>query len=91
MVASVVKDDFLKWVEAQVKARHEKVSVKKDIMIAMDQEMAAIFHASTAVSSKCLTLVKILMYLSDFSQQGPISQSSPGWKQEKKDKAVNQG
>ena len=52
MVASVVKDDFLKWVETQVKARHEKVSVKKDIMIAMDQEMAAIFHASTAVSSK---------------------------------------
>ena len=91
MVASVVKDDFLKWVETQVKARHEKVSVKKDIMIAMDQEMAAIFHASTAVSSKCLKLVKILTYLYDFSQQGPISESSSGWKQEEKNKSANQG
>ena len=52
VIASVIKDNFLKWVETQMKARHEKVSVKKDIMIAMDQEMAAIFHASTAVSSK---------------------------------------
>ena len=91
MVASVVKDEFLKWVETQVKARHEKVSVKKDIMIAMDQEMAAIFHASTAVSSKWLFLVKILIYLGKFSQQGSISQSSPGWKQEKKNKTANQG
>ena len=91
VVASVVKDEFLKWVEAQVKARHEKVSVKKDIMIAMDQEMAAIFHASTAVSSKWLFLVKILIYLGKFSQQGSISQSSPSWKQKKKDKAANQG
>jgi len=32
--------------------RHEKVAVKKDLMIQMDSDMAEIFQASTAVSSK---------------------------------------
>ena len=50
--SSVLEDKFSKWVKAQINARHEKVTVQKDLSIKMDPEMAAIFHASTAVSSK---------------------------------------
>ena len=51
--ATLLEDKFSSWVKYQVEARHEKVSVKKDIMITVDPEMARIFHQSTAVSSKC--------------------------------------
>ena len=50
--ASLLKEKFTKWVKAQVEVRHDKVAVKKEIMIQMDQEMAEIFRQSTAVSSK---------------------------------------
>ena len=50
--STVLKDSFTKWVKDQVKARHEKVMIKKDLGIQMDPEMAAIFKKSTAVSSK---------------------------------------
>jgi hypothetical protein len=52
VVATILKEEFSKWVKLQVWARHEKVAVKKDVMIQMDPEMLAIFQASTAVSSK---------------------------------------
>ena len=51
--ATVLHDEFSKWVKDQVEARHDKVSVKKNIMIQMDPEMERIFRQSTAVSSKC--------------------------------------
>ena len=47
--ATVLKEEFTKWVKLQVWARHEKVAVKKDVMIKMDPQMLAIFQASTAV------------------------------------------
>ena len=50
--ATVLKEDFIDWVQLQVKARHEKVMQEKDLAIVMDPKMAAIFNASTAVSSK---------------------------------------
>ena len=52
VVATILQDVFDKWVKLQVWARHEKVAVKKDMLIQMDPEMLAIFQASTAVSSK---------------------------------------
>ena len=51
--ATILKDKFSNWVKAQVAARHDKVAVKKDLMIQMDPEIAKIFEQSTAVSSKC--------------------------------------
>ena len=42
--ASVLEDKFSNWVKMQVEARHEKVAIKKDIMIQMDPEMAKIFQ-----------------------------------------------
>ena len=50
--ATVLGDDFTDWVQLQVKARHERVLEQKDLAIVMDPKMAAIFNASTAVSSK---------------------------------------
>ena len=50
--ATVLKEEFTDWVKFQIAARHEKMLIKKDLAIQMDSEMAAIFQASTAVSSK---------------------------------------
>ena len=44
VIASVLEDEFSKWVKYQIDMRHEKVAVKKDIMIQMDPEMAEIFR-----------------------------------------------
>ena len=50
--ATVMKEKFSRWVKEQVEARHEKVAVKKDLMIKMDPEIAKVFQQSVAVSSK---------------------------------------
>jgi hypothetical protein len=57
VVATILQEEFTKWVKLQVWARHEKVAVKKDLLIQMDPEMLAIFQASTAVSSKFLSVL----------------------------------
>ena len=49
-----VGSGFSKWVDDQVKARHAKVVDTKNMTIELDPEIAAIFKASTAVSSKYL-------------------------------------
>jgi hypothetical protein len=50
--ATVLQESFTKWVKVQVAARHAKVIEQKDLGIMMDPDIAAIFQASTAVSSK---------------------------------------
>ena len=65
MCASLLQDEFAKWVKVNVDHRHEKVAEKKAIMIKMDPLVAEIFRQSTAVSSKFLLLKcinKILFY-----------------------------
>ena len=42
--ATLLEEKFTDWVKFQVEARHDKVSIKKDIMIQLDPEMARIFH-----------------------------------------------
>ena len=42
------------WVQERINERNEKVKADKDMVIDMDPEIARIFHASTAVSGKCL-------------------------------------
>jgi len=49
-----VGQGFAKWVDDQVKARHAKIVDTKNMAIELDPEIAAIFKASTAVSSKYL-------------------------------------
>ena len=52
IIASVLGETFNKWVRKQVEARHQRVSVQKDLMIKMDPEIAKVFRQSNAVSSK---------------------------------------
>ena len=65
MCCTVLKESFTNWVKEQIKVRHKKVMIQKDLGIQMDPEMAEIFRKSTAVSSK-LNLIKNLneLYLS---------------------------
>jgi len=52
IVATVLGDVFSAWVKEQVEERNAHVTTKKNLMIAMDPEIAAAFHASTKVSRK---------------------------------------
>ena len=49
---TVLKEPFTNWVKEQIKERHKKVMIQKDLGIQMDPQMAEIFKKSTAVSSK---------------------------------------
>jgi hypothetical protein len=60
-------------------------------MIAMDPEMAAIFKASMAVSSKYLPSTSIKLDYLYYSNQGPVSQSAPERQQEEKDQETDRG
>ena len=52
--ASIIGKPFQNWVTERIKARNEGAVEKKNMLIAMDPAVAAAFHASTAVSRKCL-------------------------------------
>ena len=66
--ATILQEKFSKWVKDQVEARHDKVSIKKDIMIQMDPEMAEIFRQSTAVSSKYIIVTFLITITYQFSE-----------------------
>ena len=53
--AAVVGQPFKDWVSDQVEDRNAIMAEKKEIMIAMDPQMAAKFQASSHISRKCLT------------------------------------
>ena len=50
LVYAVVGDDFKAWVHDRIQQRNSKVTVEKDLMINFDEEIAAAFMNSTAVS-----------------------------------------
>ena len=50
--ATVLQDTFSGWVKQQVELRNALVTEKRNLMIAMDPEIAAAFHSSTKVSRK---------------------------------------
>ena len=50
--AAVLGEGFKKWVVQQVEERNALMCEKKEVMIAMDPNMAAKFDASTHVSCK---------------------------------------
>ena len=49
---TLVGQPFYTWVDRQITARNEKVMAEKNMMIEMDDKVAAIFKESTAVPSK---------------------------------------
>ena len=50
--AAVVGQPFKMWVHEQVEERNALMAEKREVMIAMDPQMAAKFQASTHVSRK---------------------------------------
>ena len=49
---SILKNIFADWVKLKIEERNLKVKTKQNMMIDMDQELAAAFAASTKVSGK---------------------------------------
>ena len=49
---AVLGEDFKEWVQDQVEDRNALMAEKRELMIAMDPQMAAKFAASSHVSSK---------------------------------------
>jgi hypothetical protein len=52
MAYTVVGNDFAIWIKKKIISRNEKVTKEKDMLIAVDPEIAQIFNQSTAVSRK---------------------------------------
>ena len=52
MIYSLCGDSFREWVSQQVKDRNDSLAEKRDLMIAMDPEIAAAFGNSANISSK---------------------------------------
>ena len=52
VIYTLVGKPFDAWVEARIEARNQKIKEKGQMQIELDPEIAAIFHASTAVSGK---------------------------------------
>ena len=50
--ATVIGQPFLDWVSARIKKRNEAVTQEKNMLISLDPQIAACFHASNAVSRK---------------------------------------
>ena len=78
VVYTIMGQKFQDWVDAQVELRNQKIALERNNVIAMDPQIAAIFHQSTAISGKCHPmvlfshLVDILTCLSPYSVQGPL-------------------
>lgn len=70
--ATVLGDAFSAWVKEQIEERNVQVTKKKNLMIAMDPELAAAFQASTKVSRKYLLSMAILTPLFADSEQGRL-------------------
>ena len=50
VLATVVGEPFAQWVKARIFNRNETVIKERKLGIAMDADIAAAFHASTAIS-----------------------------------------
>ena len=50
--ATIIGQPFIDWVGMRIKQRNEVVTQEKNMLIALDPQIAACFHASNAVSRK---------------------------------------
>ena len=54
--ATIIGEPFRAWIGERIKERNVAVTTQKNMLISLDPTIAAAFHASTAVSCKCLTI-----------------------------------
>jgi len=59
VIATVLEDVFTDWVGQQINDRNIEVTDKKEMNIELDEDIAAAFNASTSVSRKCRTILKL--------------------------------
>ena len=52
VIQTIAKGNFTAWVKQRIEARNQKLLDDRDLTIHMDQSIAAIFNASTAISGK---------------------------------------
>ena len=50
IIYTIVGQQFAEWVKVIVDQRHQHIKDKRDLMIEVDPEIAAVFNASNAVS-----------------------------------------
>jgi hypothetical protein len=50
LIYAVIGEDFARWVWKRIEDRNAKVTVEKDLMINLDDDLAAAFFNSSAVS-----------------------------------------
>ena len=62
--AVVIGDSFNEWVTKQVQERNAEMCAKKEMMIAMDPDMASAFNASTHVSRLyCISFYRMNLFI----------------------------
>ena len=70
----MIKDPFGQWVKQVIDKRNTDVAVNKNLLIEMDPEVAEIYAASTAVSSKLNFILNAylseLTYFSNIASKG---------------------
>ena len=52
VMATVIGEPFIEWVKQQINDRNKALIMERKLGIELDEEIAAAFHASTAVSRK---------------------------------------
>ena len=65
IIQTMAKENFTAWVKQRIEARNQKIADERDLAIHMDQSIAAIFHASNAVSGKFL--IQIIPSINSYS------------------------
>ena len=49
---TLIGDSFKNWVDAQIRARNQKIKDQQNVLVDLDPEIARLFQASTSVSGK---------------------------------------
>ena len=83
--ATVLEDEFSEWVRHQIQARNELVATKKNLFIAMDQEIADVFRASTKVSRTYSRTLPSFSSLFPYSLERHFGQHDASRQQAEKD------
>ena len=82
MCAAVMGSTFREWVSVQIEDSNAEMADKRNMMIDMDPEIAAVFQQSTAVSSKCIDLpLSLTILFVDHSGQGRLREHAAGRQQ----------
>ena len=61
VIATIVGDPFYDWVDERIRIRHAKFKEEHEQNLELDEEVAAVYQASTSIGSKCLLRLIIIL------------------------------